>query len=300
MLPRASLPLLLACLLAVPSHSLAQDSSRPPDLSGAYMATGSNPGEEATSYEAKVELKRTGEVVLALAQPERTAEIYRIKWKFGGGNAEVLGLGVLLDGILYVAYSDTKKFFLEFWFPWTMSAGQRGVEAEIQRKEGQSTQSYIKNRPWYSDLDTESEFAGLWFHYDETFGVGGLTGETWIGRHPYRLHQLNKKFEWAKYGDKDYWTEYGNLTVEKTGQNYFLRFRVGSDDSYSGAAMPGPAGGYVAGVAGEEVSGVAYYRFTSKGLEGVWAVRGGEGRGTELLTPSDEVRQKAGALFRDE
>ena len=51
---------------------------------------------------------------------------------------------------------------------------------------------------------------------------------------------------------------------------------------------------------GVETSGVAYYRFTSKGLEGVWAVRGGEGRGTELLTPSDEVREKAGSLFRDQ
>ena len=81
MLPRASLPLLLACLLAVPTHSLAQDSSRPPDLSGAYLANGTNPGDAASSYEAKVELKRTGEVVLALAQPERTAEIYRVKWK---------------------------------------------------------------------------------------------------------------------------------------------------------------------------------------------------------------------------
>ena len=300
MIPRASLPLLLVSLLAVPEAPLAQDSSRPPDLSGAYMATGSNPGDEATSYEAKVELKRTGEVVLALAQPERTAEIYRIKWKFGGSAADVLGLGVLLDGILYVAYADEKKFFLEFWFPWTMSAGQRAVEAEIKRKEGQSTKSYIKNMPWYSDLDTRSEFAGLWFHYDESFGVGGLTGETWIGPHPYRLHQLNKKFEWAKYGEKNYWTEYGNLTVEKTGQNYFLRFRVSSDYSYSGAAIPGPAGGYVAGLGGVETSGVAYYRFTSKGLEGVWAVRGGEGRGTELLTPSDEVREKAGSLFRDQ
>lgn len=300
MIPRVSLPLLVASLIAVPTPSLAQDSSRPPDLSGAYMATGSNPGEEATSYEAKVELKRTGEVVLALAQPERTAEIYRIKWKFAGGGAEVLGVGVLLDGIFYVAYADDKKFFLEFWFPWTMSAGQMAVEAEIERKERQSTQSYIKNRPWYSDLNPQSEFAGLWFHYDETFGVGGLTGETWSGSHNYSLHQLNKKFEWAKYGNKDYWTEYGKLTVEKTGQNYHLRFRVSSDYSYSGVAIKGPAGSYVAGIGGDELGGVAYYRFTAKGLEGVWAQKGGEGRGSELLTPSDEVLKRAGSLFRDE
>lgn len=300
MIPRASFPLLLASLIAVPTPSPAQDSSRPPDLSGAYLATGTNPGESAGSYEAKVELKRTGEVVLALSHPERTAEVYRIKWKFGGGAADVLGLGVLLDGVLYVAYADEKKFFLEFWFPWTMSSGQALVEAEIQEAEGQSSKSYIKNRPWYSDLNRESEFAGLWFHYDETFGAGGLTGEAWTGKHAYRLHQLNKKFEWAKYGDKDYWTESGNLTVEKTGQNYQLRFRVSSDYFYSGVAIKGPAGSYVAGVGGKDLGGVAYYRFTSKGLEGVWAVRGGEGHGSELLAPSDEVLKKAGSLFRDE
>jgi hypothetical protein len=300
MISRSPLPLLLASIIAIPAPLLAQDASRPPDLSGAYMATGSNPGDTVTSYEAEVELKRTGEVVLALAQPERTAEVYRIKWKFAGGGAEVLGIGVLLDGVFYVAYADEKKFFLELWFPWTMSPGQRAVDAEIREKEGQSTKSYIKNMPWYADLDTQSEYAGLWFHYDETFGVGGLTGEDWIGKHPYRLHQLNKKFEWAKYGERDFWTEYGSLTVEQTGQNYHLRFRVSSDYSYSGAAIKGPGGSYVAGLGGVDVSGVAYYRFTARGLEGVWAVRGGEGRGTELLSPSDEVRKKAGSLFRDE
>jgi hypothetical protein len=222
-----------------------------------------------------------------------------VKWEYSGGGADVLGLGVLLDGVFYVAYADEKKFFLAFYFPWTMSAGQMGIEARIRKAEVQSTSSYIKNRPWYSDLDPESKYAGLWFHYDETFGVAGLTGEPWSGRHSFREHQLNKKFEWAMFGDKDYWTQYGDLTVEKMGQNYHLRFRVRSDYSYNGVAIKGPAGSYVAGIGGTDQGGVAYYRFTAKGLEGVWAPQGGEGRGTEVLTPSDEVMKRAGSLFHD-
>jgi len=296
---RLRLALLAAAPLALPISLEAQKAERVPDFSGAYMAAGTNPGETGTSYEAQVELKRTGEVVLALAQPERMAETYRIKWKYGGGVDDVLGVGVLLDGVLYVAYADDKKFYLALWFPWTMSAGQRAVDAEIRKQEGQSTQSYVKNMPWFADLDVESQYAGLWFHYDESFGVGGATQEAWVGQHKYRLHQLNKKFEWAKYGEKDNWWESGTLTVEKSGQNYLLRFRVSSDYTYSGAAIPGPAEAFVVGLGGAEISGVGYYRFTAKGLEGVWAARGGVGRGTELLTPSDDVRKKAGALFVD-
>lgn len=290
----------LAASLAILPHALdAQDAARPPDFSGSYMATGTGAGSEHEPYEAKVELKRTGHVAVPIFDPAWEVELYRVKWKFPGGGTELNGVGALMGGTFYVAYTDEKKFFLEFFWPWTMTSGQAAVDAEVERMEGKSSSSYVKNRPWFSDLSTESEYAGLWFHFDESFGVGGLTREQWTGQHRYRLHQVNDKFEWAKYGNKKFWMESGTLTVERTGKNFVVKFRESDDYSYSGVAMTAPRGLIVAGVGGNKVAGVSMYQFTAKGLEGVWAQQGGEGRGTETLTPSDDVRKKAGALFVD-
>jgi hypothetical protein len=295
----ASLLGVLALFLTLPPIVAAQGSGRPPDLSGAYMASGTGAGEDHEPYEAKVELKRTGQVEVPLFEPAWTVELYRVKWKFPAGGTELNGVGALVNGKFYVAYTDEKKFFLELYWPWTMSSGQRAVEERVQEMEGESSSNFVKNRPWYSDLDPASQYAGLWFHYDETFGVAGLTRETWTGQHRYRLHQVNDKFEWAKYGNKKFWMESGTLTVEKTGRNYVVRFRESEDYSYSGVAITTPQDLIVAGVGGGETAGVSIYRFTEKGLEGVWAQQGGEGRGTEVLTPSSDVMKRAGSLFHD-
>ena len=299
-MPRcATLPLLCALALAAVPPATAQDAGRPPDLSGAYMASGTGADDDHTPYEAKVELKRTGRVVAPMPEPGTPIETYRVKWKFPGGGRDLNGVGALIDGILYVAYADDKKFFLEFYWSWAMTASQQAVEERVKEMEGESVNNYVKNRPWYSDLDPRSAYAGLWFHFDETFGVGGLTGSTLAGDHRYRLHQVNDKFEWSKYGNKNFWTESGLLTVERSGRNFVVRFRESEDYRYSGVAFAAPAGMLVAGVGGDKTAGVAYYRFTAKGLEGVWAQQGGEGRGTETLTPSSDVMKRAGALFQD-
>jgi len=296
------LPSLLALpflLLALPSSGAAQDADRPPDLSGAYLASGTGADDSHEPYEAKVELKRTGSVVVPIFDPAWNVELYHVKWKFPSGGAELNGVGALINGTFYVAYTDEKKFFLELYWPWTMSSSQRAVEARVQEMEGESASKFVKNRPWYSDLDEASEYAGVWFHYDESFGVAGLTRETWTGQHRYRLHQVNDKFEWAKYGNKKFWTESGALTVERSGRNFVVKFRESEDYSYSGVAITTPKGLTVAGVGGNKIAGVGTYHFTAKGLEGVWAQQGGEGRGTEVLAPSSDVLKKAGTLFRD-
>jgi hypothetical protein len=286
-------------VVTVPQAIRAQDTSRPPDLSGAYMANGTGAGDDHEPYEAKVELKRTGDVVVPMADPAWHVELYRLKWKFPGNGGELNGVGALIGETFYVAYTDEKKFFLEFYWPWNMTATEKAVEARVVEMEGESSGNFVKNRPWYSDLDEASEYVGVWFHYDETFGVGGLTRETWTGQHRYRLHQVNDKFEWAKYGNKKFWMESGTLTVERTGRNSVVKFRESEDYSYSGVAITTPKGLIVAGVGGNKIAGVSVYRFTAKGLEGVWAQQGGEGRGTELLTPSADVLKKAGGLFHD-
>ena len=209
------------------------------------------------------------------------------------------GVGALINGTLYVAYSDDKKFFLHLVWPWRMSSVQEGVNEEVERMEGQSSKNFVKNRPWYSDLSSESAYVGVWFHFDETYGVLGLTEAGWPGRHPYRMHQVNNKFEWAKYGNKTFWTESGTLIVEKDGRNFAVRFRESDDYSYTGVAFTTPKGLTVIAAGGDNIAGASSYRFTANGLEGEWAALGGSGRGTETLTPSDEVRKRAGSLFHD-
>lgn len=287
------------CLTALPHHAHAQKAVRPPDLSGAYMAAGTGADDEYNPYEAKVELKRTGQVVVPMLDPAWNVDLYKVKWKLPGNGGELYGVGALVGQTFYAAYTDEKKFFLEFYWPWTMSAAERSVEARVVSMESEGSNSYVKNRPWYSDLDEASEYAGVWFHYDESFGVAGLTRETWTGQHRYRLHQVNDKFEWAKYGNKSFWQESGTLTVERTGRNSVVKFRESEDYSYSGVAVTLPNGMIVAGVGGNKIAGISVYRFTAKGLEGFWAQQGGEGRGTETLTPSADVMKEAGSLFHD-
>ncbi len=299
-MPRIASPLVLACLFALaPRTAIAQGADRPPDLSGSYAANGTEAGDDHKPYEAKVELKRTGQVVIPMTEPAQTAEIYRLKWKFPGNGSELNGVGVLINGTLYVAYSDDKKFFLHLVWPWRMSPVQEGVNEEVERMEGQSTKSFVKNRPWYSDLSSESAYVGVWFHFDETYGVIGLTEGGWPGEHPYRMHQVNSKFEWMKYGNKNFWSESGTLIVEKDGRNFAVRFRESADYSYTGVAFTTAKGLIIIAAGGDDIAGASSYRFTAEGLEGEWAGLGGSGRGTETLTPSDEVMKRAGSLFHD-
>jgi hypothetical protein len=74
-----------------------------------------------------------------------------------------------------VVYADEKKFFLSSG-SWTMSAGQMGSE-EIWRRRPEHPELHQEPALYFGSRHG-FEFAGLWFHYDETFGVGGLTGET--------------------------------------------------------------------------------------------------------------------------
>lgn len=297
---RFASPPVFACLFALaPSTVIAQDADRPPDLSGAYSASGTQAGDDHELYEAKVELKRTGQVVIPMTEPAQTAELYRLKWTFPGGGDRLNGVGALINETFYVAYADDKKFFLHLFWPWRMSQVEEEVNDEVERMEGESSKNFVKNRPWYSDLSSESAYVGVWFHFDETYGVIGLTEDGWPGRHPYRAHQVNSKFEWAKYGNKTFWMESGTLIVEPTGRNFVVRFRESADYSYSGVAFLTPKGLIVAGVGGNKTAGVSTYHFTAEGLEGVWAQQGGEGRGTERLSPSGEVRKRAGSLFHD-
>lgn len=287
--------LLVAAALAAPLERLpAQTNQRPPDFSGAYSA--SVKGAESTS-EAKVELKRTGHLTVAMAGTSQEVETYRLKWKDAGG--EIHGVGALIGSTFYVAYSDDKKFFLEFYRPWKMSGEEQAVEARIKEMEAESYGSYVKDRPWYSDLDPNSAWSILWFHYDESFGVGGATRKSWPGDHRFRRHQVDDEFTWELGGKKRYWTDSGVLTVEEVDTYFHTRFQIREDYWYTGVAMPGKGDAYVGASGGEDAIGIAIYRFTSEGLKGEWTSRGSAWRGAELLVPSDDVRKKAGALFVD-
>lgn len=286
--------LIAAAVAALPDSLSAQADQRPPDLSGAYSASVS---DARSGSEAKVELKRTRHLTVAMAETSREVDLYRVKWKDARG--EIYGVGALIGSTFYLAYSDDKRFTLEFYRPWTMSEGEQEVEARIKALEAKSYDSYVKDRPWYSDLDPNSAWSILWFHYDESFGVGGATRKTWAADHRFRLHQVDEDFEWELGGKKRYWTEAGDLTVEAVESYFHTRFQVRKDYWYTGVAMPGRAGTYVGASGGEDTIGIAIYRFTSEGLKGDWASRGDAWRGTTALVPSEEVRKKAGALFVD-
>lgn len=298
---RPALPALLLTLAVAtpPGGALAQGAQRPPDLSGTYVVRGTGSDSASTPYEARLEMKRNDHVTVPIFDPAWEVEIYHVKYKFPNGGADLNGVGALIGNTFYLAYADDKKFFLEFLWPWTMSEEQQAAEARIQSMEAKSYDTYVKNRPWYSDLDPASAWAALWFHYDESFGVGGFTRRAWVGQHRYRLHEVNDKFQWEKEGQKSEWWESGTLTVEETGKNFVVRFRESEDYSYSGVAMPAKGGMYVAAVGGDRQAGIAVFRFSAEGLVGTWAAQGDTRRGTETLAPSDDVRKKASALFVD-
>jgi hypothetical protein len=93
--PRASLPLL--CLHHRPSHTAGWRIVQAARPGKASLANGTNPGMRRRPR-GQVELSARGSGPRP-RPAERTAEIYRIKWKFGGGAADAGGR-VLLDGVL--------------------------------------------------------------------------------------------------------------------------------------------------------------------------------------------------------
>jgi hypothetical protein len=299
-----SLPV-VASLLALANPIPAQ-SNAALDLSGSWMLTGTDATEDRNEYEGRVEIKREKHLVVDALSPAREVDTYRLKWEFPGNDKPLYGMGVLLDDVLYVSYTDEKNFFLELYFPWEMSESQRETFHAVKRLEAENPDKYVKNAPWFYHVAETSAYLGLWFTYDGDYGVLGWTGASLVGTHKYRLGEVNDKYEWSKMPNARTYTESGTLTVEQTGQNYVFRFSEGPDYSYSGVAFRAPdvpwlGGGplLIGGMGGKETAGVSYYRFTSSGLEGVWAQQGGERRGTEILTAPEVVRKRASGHFSD-
>jgi hypothetical protein len=289
--------------MALPLHA---QSDAAIDLSGTWMMTGTDATDDRNEYEGRVEIKREDHVVLNAFSPARQVDVYRLKWRFPGNDKPLYGVGVLLEDVFYVAYTDEEGFFLELYMPWQMSEEQRESYRTVKRLEAQNPEKYVTNAPWFYHLSEESAYLGVWFTYSGKNGVMGWTGATLVGRHKYRMGQVNDKYEWSKMPNAKVYTEAGTLEVERTGQNYAFRFNDGGDYEYSGVAFEAPSNPLVGdarlligGIGGEETAGVSYYLLTSSGLEVAWAQQGGERRGTETLTAPEAVRKRAPGRFSD-
>ena len=289
--------------MALPLHA---QSDAAIDLSGTWMSTGTDATDDRNEYEGRVEIKREKHIVVDALSPALALDTYRFKWELAGNDRPLYGIGVLLEGTLYVSYTDEKNFFLELYFPWEMSASQQESFQTIKRLEAQNPDKYVKNAPWFYHLAETSAYLGLWFTYDGDYGVLGWTGASLVGTHKYRLGEVNDKYEWSKMPNAKPYTEFGTLSVERTGENYVFKCREGPDYSYSGVAFRAPDVPWldgkpllIGGMGGKETAGVSYYHFTSSGLEGVWAQQGGEQRGTETLTAPEAVRKRAPGRFSD-